>query len=279
MSCIKYILFVFNFIFVLFGGLLVYFGVEIIREKQSFQDFLETPNTLAIGVIVVGVLVCIIAFLGCCGSIIESPCILLSFGIVVTVILALELTIAGLAFAFKTDVRTITNRELRDAIQKYNWTDPASRFSMTIDQMQSKLKCCGYNSTWDWSELNPNPRDRQILPDSCCPPKNESHQWPPQPYNPWKMEPAQQASGACRLSSPFPPSRPFDTFNRPSFEEATQTPGGPYNKSCADELADSGTKLIGPIGLACLAIALFQILGIIFAFSLARAVRREYQVV
>lgn len=77
----------------------------VIQESQDFKQIVETPDTLAIGVIVVGFFIFLIAFLGCCGAIIESYCVLLSFGIIVTIILTLELAIAGLAFAFKNEVR------------------------------------------------------------------------------------------------------------------------------------------------------------------------------
>lgn len=238
-------------------------------------------------VIVLGALIFVIAFLGCCGAIIESHCILLTFGIIVTVILALELTIAGLAFAFKSDLNSVTNRELKDAIQKFNWTDPNSRYSVFWNQMQGSLKCCGYNSSSDWPETNPNPNDRNVIPDSCCPRAhvNETSATVSN-NNLWTVDYGKE-SGNCRVSNFYASN--FDSgssgFNRgfgSSFEATTsssQQQSGPFRTGCAEVLVDTLLKLVAPLGLACLAIALFQVLGIIFAFSLSKAVRRDYQVV
>ena len=267
MSCIKYILFVFNLIFTVFGGLLIYSGVLMIQEQsQTFAQLIETPNTLAISVIVLGFAIFVVAFLGCSGALFESHCILLAFGIIVTVILALELTIAGLAFAFKSDLRNVANRELKTAVTKYNWTESSDRYTQMIDQMQATLKCCGFNSTRDYPDLNPNPVNPNYLPDSCCP--DSSHNHTLGETIDIYASPAQRSTGRCRAI----PSVREVLSNEPD-------PHAPYSTDCVNVFVDSLLTLIGPLGLACLALALFQLMGIIFAFSLSKAVRREYQVV
>lgn len=220
---------------------------------------------------VLGSLIAVIAFLGCCGAIVESHCILLIFGIIVTVILALELTIAGLAFAFKADLNTITTRELKEAVSKYNWTDSSATYTVVWNQLQGSLKCCGYNSSSDWKELNPYPLDSNVLPDSCCPrphvnDSSISHN------NVWTIKQSKD-SGNCREQS-F-----YADFNRGFSTPSSQQQTGPFKAGCAQHIIDTLFKLIAPLGLTCLAIALFQILGIVFAFSLAKAARQDYQVV
>lgn len=232
-------------------------------------------NMFQQSVILLGIAIFLIAFLGCCGAIIESHCILLTFGIIVTVILALELTVSGLAFAFKSDLRNISNRELKEAVTKYNWTDPNARLTMFMNHIQGSLKCCGFNTSSDYPELNPNPTDRYIIPDSCCP-RPHVNQSTLSNNNLWTTNIIKD-SGSCRVSSFY--ASGFDSgsnFNSNS-PNAQQT--GPYRSGCADVLVETLLKLIAPLGLACLALALFQVLGIIFAFSLSKAVRRDYQVV
>lgn len=273
-----------------------------------------------------GLLIFLIAFLGCCGALIESHCILLTFGIIVTVILTLELALAGLAFAFKSDLRTGASRELRDIITHYNWTgDGTDRYSLIIDQMQMTMHCCGVNSTADWSDLNPFPGDSGRLPDSCCPrPSNRSNgptlreTLPATLFSPASSSDSdsnsvlrQRNSGSCRA-----PSGPDGLMNQPPTSGSMSAPssnivsqappfsvdsgflvGGdsssgsgstaasqkvaavPFTGNCADIFVDGILGLVGPLGLLCLAVALFQLLGIVFAFSLSKAVRREYQVV
>ena len=238
----------------------------------------------------------------------ESHCILLTFGIIVTVILALELTIAGLAFAFKADLRNAASKELRDAVTKYNWTDPESRYSKLIDHMQSTMRCCGFNSTADWVDLNPSPRDRSLLPDSCCP-RSSNHTNGPSlretllDSGPASGSNAQHQSGKCHAPGagvvnrfttsslnqpPAATSFDFDSGfagrNNPdssasSSSQSEEKELAPFSANCVDVFVDALIGLIGPIGLVCLAVAIFQLLGITFAFCLSKAVRREYQVV
>jgi len=136
MTCVKYVLFAFNFLFVLIGSLFIYGGVYIIQDQQAIQsvrEIIDTPNTIAIASIVLGLLIFLIAFLGCCGALFESHCILMTFGFIVCVILALELTVAGLAFAFKSDLRNIASRELKIAVEQYNWTEPTAKYSVIVN--------------------------------------------------------------------------------------------------------------------------------------------------
>lgn len=187
-----------------------------------------------------------------------------------TVILALELSIAGLAYAFKSDLDTYTNRELKDSLVKFNWTDPNNKYSMIWNQIQGNFRCCGINSTNDWADLNPPPQDRSVVPDSCCPRPhvNESSL---SHNNIWTMKAAPE-TGRCRSSSFFAENN----FNR---QQTSPTDTTPFKTGCAQHMIDTLFNLIAPLGLACLALGLFQILGIVFAFSLSKAVRQDYQVV
>jgi len=267
MSCVKYILFVFNFIFVIFGSLLIYFGFTVIQQAQDFKAFFETPDTMAIGVIIVGFFIFLIAFLGCCGAIIESYCVLVSFGIIVTVILTLELALAGLAFAFKSDLQSVAEHGVREAIGKYNFSDPENHFTRIIDDLQWNAKCCGATNVSDWITLQ-----QGRIPASCCPKEfNES------------------CSAMSVVTTTTPGSRSAIFGNLPdnslSGNEPSSASPAPvinehvYEQGCVQAAVNALEGSLGPVGGVCLAVALFQLLGVVFAFCLGRAVRREYQVV
>lgn len=271
------------------------------------------------GVIILGFLIFLIAFLGCCGALIESHCILLTFGIIVTVIVTLELTIAGLAFAFKADLRNTASQKLRDAVTNYNWSDPSTPSSRMIDRLQSTLRCCGFNSTSDWTDLHPNPLDRTLLPDSCCPRMTNHTDGPslretllePTSAIEW---PGVRQSGKCHapglLRMTSATTQPGASGNNFDFDAGNSAAAGfagrnsnefggsssssssastssgeagkelaPFSVNCVDVFVDALIGQVGPIGLVCLAVAIFQLLGITFAFCLSKAVRREYQVV
>jgi len=239
---------------VIFGGLLIYFGFMVIQEVQDFKQLIDTPDTMAIGVIVIGFFIFLIAFLGCCGAILESYCILLSFGVVVTIILAVELAFAGLAFAFKADLRDGAEHGLRDALTRYNFTDPDAKYTRLIDDLQWNVKCCGVNNASDWGDR---------IPLSCCP-----HE-----FNATCTLPVQPSTRS--------PIRGFnndvDNFGQPSTASPETSPI--YERGCVDAVVEAFSNSLGPVGGVCLAVALFQLIGILFAFCLGRAVKREYQVV
>jgi len=277
MSCVKYILFVFNFIFVIFGGLLIYLGFMIIQESVDFKEFIETPDTMAIGVIIVGFFIFLIAFLGCCGAILESYCVLLSFGIIVTIILLIEVSLAGLAFAFKDNLRGSAEHSLVNAIESYNATDPGAKYTRLLDELQWNVKCCGANNASDWKDE---------IPISCCP--RQKHD--------------DKTKIVCKVAGE-PTSSPFsnsfnsdsnrDRFGNPTANSnsvfgnefglgsTTESPTvvNAFDRGCVDAVVEAIEGSLGPVGGACLAVALFQLIGIMFAFCLGRAVKREYQVV
>ncbi|XP_003695409.1 CD9 antigen-like [Apis florea] len=78
LRCIKYLLCAVNSLFVLTGVMIISVGTTIYAVYEDFSHFLDpsyfSPATL---LIVVGIFVFIIAFLGCCGALRESTCMVL----------------------------------------------------------------------------------------------------------------------------------------------------------------------------------------------------------
>ena len=167
-------------------------------------------------------------------------------------------------------LRSTAARNLKEAVTRYNWTDSSSKYSRLIDDLQSTLHCCGFNSSADWSELNPNPRDSTLLPSSCCARPSTSNSTTS------LIICHVPGTGSPALSTSFGGGNQWN--REPSATEAPQV-GIVYTSNCVDTAGTAIIQSIAPIGGACLAIALFQLLGIIFAFCLSRAVKQEYQVV
>jgi len=106
MSIVKYLLFAFNLIFVIFGILLVYSGIKTAITLHDYKLIInDGPSTSAIVLVVIGVIIFFIAFLGCCGAIKENYCMLCSFGGVILVILIVELIGAGLVLAYRKELK------------------------------------------------------------------------------------------------------------------------------------------------------------------------------
>ncbi|XP_034732691.1 CD9 antigen-like isoform X2 [Etheostoma cragini] len=81
MKCVKYLLFVFNFIFWLMGSFVLAVGLwlRFDPETVSLLNGDKAPDTFFIGVYILigaGSLVMLVGFFGCCGAVRESQCLL-----------------------------------------------------------------------------------------------------------------------------------------------------------------------------------------------------------
>ncbi|XP_025057900.1 CD81 antigen isoform X2 [Alligator sinensis] len=84
-KCIKYLLFVFNFIFWLAGGIILGVALWLRHDSQTTNILYlqlgdkQAPNTFYVGIyilIAVGAVMMFVGFLGCYGAIQESQCLL-----------------------------------------------------------------------------------------------------------------------------------------------------------------------------------------------------------
>ncbi|XP_053304818.1 CD81 antigen [Spea bombifrons] len=107
-KCIKYMLFVFNFIFWLAGGVIL--GVALwLRHEPKTSNLLiqqigdkQAPGTFYIGiyiVIAVGAVMMFVGFLGCYGAIQESQCLLGTFFACLVILFACEVAAGIWGFA------------------------------------------------------------------------------------------------------------------------------------------------------------------------------------
>lgn len=163
MTCVKYLLFTFNLLFVISGIIILTIGAIAQHNYANYSPFLE--DNIATGpiiLIVVGVIVFVVAFFGCCGAVKENHCMIITFSVLLLIIFALELAggIAGYVLKDKALVmvedrfnRTIAEYENNTAI-KQSW-----------DILQTDLQCCGVNGPSDWFQYG------QIV-NSCCPGKD-----------------------------------------------------------------------------------------------------------
>ncbi|KAK2576321.1 hypothetical protein KPH14_005682 [Odynerus spinipes] len=161
MELIKYLLFIFNFIFALCGLAILVVGVLIHVEWNGYQGAVEENITFpAVSLIVIGSIIFVIAFFGCCGAIRESHCMTVTFASFLLTILIIQVAIAIYAFvAFKESNINITNT-YNSAFQNY-WK--SSTTQEVIDAIQKNLHCCGVQSYQDFGTLG-----NGTIPWSCC---------------------------------------------------------------------------------------------------------------
>ncbi|XP_071344281.1 CD81 antigen-like [Trachinotus anak] len=156
-KCIKYMLFFFNFIFWLAGGVIL--GVALwLRHDPTTSNLLEleldgahAPNTFYISVhilIAVGAVMMVVGFLGCYGAIQESQCLLGTFFACLVILFACEVAAGIWGFMHKETVsKEMTNfyDSAYDKAMTQSITDQTKRkaAATVLKVFHESLNCCG----------------------------------------------------------------------------------------------------------------------------------------
>jgi tetraspanin-33 len=81
-SCVKYLIFVLNFIFWLFGGLLIGIGLYAFVDKWQLTGWVKLDNVydvilnVSLVMVLMGGVIFIVSFAGCVGALRENTCLL-----------------------------------------------------------------------------------------------------------------------------------------------------------------------------------------------------------
>lgn len=169
---VKYLLFLFNFIFWIISLVMVGIGVYARMMKHAEAALACLSVDPAVMLMVVGILMFIITFCGCVGSLRENICLLQTFCICLTVIFLLQLVAGVLGFIFSDRARNRVTEIINNAIVHYREDLDLQNL---IDFGQKEFGCCGGVTYTDWSqnmyfscnEDNPS-RERCSVPFSCC---------------------------------------------------------------------------------------------------------------
>jgi len=236
-SVIKYLVFIFNFLFFIVGCALLGVGIYLKVGDNKFIDVAEELSTISkyatLGnlMIAVGVIILIVAFFGCCGAIKENKCLLTVFFTFLMLIFILELAAGIFGFINRDEIEKQMNKDFVNAIKnEYNGTTD-SPVTKTIDKFQSEFKCCGYNGYLDWKD-SVYYKAKNTIPKSCCKDQN---------------------NGTC------PSSTDPDVFN---------------TKGCFKEVVEWFKDNIYKAGACGVAFAVLQILGLVFSMCLICALKK-----
>jgi CD63 antigen len=172
-STFKFFTFLFNFIFFLVGVAIIGLGSYMAISMKDYFDFLglsEIDGMKNIGLssyifIFVGVLVTIIAFLGCCAACTENKCMMWSFATLMLLILIAEIGVCVTMLLYKGQVVDVATDAMTRSLDEYN-KEGKEGVKKTWDEIQEKFTCCGVaNGPDDWkNKLG----DANSAPDSCC---------------------------------------------------------------------------------------------------------------
>ncbi|KAL1020515.1 hypothetical protein UPYG_G00001060 [Umbra pygmaea] len=142
MKCVKYLLFIFNFIFWLLGSLVLAVGLWLRFDPDTVAMLNGdgAPDTFFYGVYILvtaGSLVMLVGFFGCCGAVRESQCLLGSFFACLLIIFGAEVAAGVFGFINKDKIVEDVQSYYR---KSYNDNNNSTNLHNTYHKV---LKCCG----------------------------------------------------------------------------------------------------------------------------------------
>ncbi|XP_060745973.1 CD9 molecule b [Tachysurus vachellii] len=174
-SCIKYLMFGFNFLFWLAGTGVLAIGLWLRFDKATVSLFEveNSPSTFLIGVyilIVAGALMMVVGFLGCCGAIRESQCMLGLFFIFLLIIFAAEVAAGIWGLSNKTKIVDEMKQFYSQTYNNYLLTKQQT-LKEALKAIQYALQCCGPTGTiFDGaSDTCPKQQGLSTLITTSCP--------------------------------------------------------------------------------------------------------------
>jgi len=154
---VKYVLFLFNLLCSICGILLIVFGALLFSNIHTIDDFAEAVQTqqVPITMIVLGSIILLISFFGCCGAIRESYCMSMTYSILLFVLMIGQLALVAYMWLQKDRYLMM----MGDVVEKA-WAR-RTRKADYMDAIQISMECCGKNSYLDYAFQG-------YYPPSCC---------------------------------------------------------------------------------------------------------------
>ncbi|KAF3700615.1 Tetraspanin-1 [Channa argus] len=183
MGCYKFLkgmMFVFNGIIFLAGAAILGVGIWVKVDSSSILSFLgkipnvptELSQVLNVGylLIAIGVLLVVIGFLGCCGAIRESRCMLLLFFIIVLLVFIAEVAGAIVILVFRPLANQMFTKIGIAAAQNIH-TEYGSNSDVTglWNSAMTTMNCCGFNNATDFVDSPYYKANGDQVPPLCCP--------------------------------------------------------------------------------------------------------------
>ncbi|XP_035743700.1 tetraspanin-1-like isoform X2 [Vespa mandarinia] len=182
-QCAKYFLCFFNFVFFVAGGAALTVGIWLFADRNSFTNLIakldqsdiltktdaDVIRMMSYILIIAGALTFIVSFLGYCGAMFESRCLLCVYGVLLLLVLVLESVVVGLAFGLKGDAEKGTQSFLKSTIKYYAASvDQTETVTVAWDGIMTQLHCCGVESYLDFHESTNWTTTNKVVPESCC---------------------------------------------------------------------------------------------------------------
>ncbi|NXA31584.1 TSN1 protein, partial [Eudromia elegans] len=169
---IKVMMILFNLAIFLGGGALLGVGIWVVVDGESFFKVFGAISTNVLQVvnvsyflIVIGAILLILGFLGCCGAQKESKCLLMLFFTVVLIIFIAEVAAAVVALVYTGLAETLLTATVTPLLKDKFGKEPS--LTQIWNVTMNELHCCGLNN---YTDLTGSPwlSKYHSYPAPCC---------------------------------------------------------------------------------------------------------------
>ncbi|XP_052522730.1 tetraspanin-1 [Tympanuchus pallidicinctus] len=170
---IKVMMILFNLIIFLGGGTLLGIGIWVTVDGKSFLDIFGSLSSSVMQVvnvsyflIVIGCILVVIGFLGCCSAQKESKCLLMTFFSVVLIIFIAEIAAAVVVLVYTSVAETLLSGLVTPVLkEKYGKDDALTQiWNVTMNEVH----CCGLNNYTDFENSPWYLQNNYTFPRPCC---------------------------------------------------------------------------------------------------------------
>ncbi|XP_023393602.1 tetraspanin-15 isoform X3 [Pteropus vampyrus] len=146
---LKFSLVIYSTVFWLIGSLVLSVGIYAEVERQKYKTLESAFLAPAIILILLGVIMFIVSFIGVLASLRDNLCLLQAFMYILGICLIIELIGGVVALIFRNQTIDFLNDNIRRGIE--NYYDDLD-FKNIMDFVQKEFKCCGGEDYQDWSK-------------------------------------------------------------------------------------------------------------------------------
>ncbi|XP_061766126.1 tetraspanin 34a [Nerophis ophidion] len=176
---LKLMMFIFNGTICLAGAAILGVGIWVKVDSNSLMGILDSVEDIppeisevanvAYLLIAVGSVLLVIGFLGCCGAVKESRCMLLTFFSIVLIIFLIEVAGAVVLLVF-SDVAEKLFDSLETEVKKSLGEKYGKDESLTSlwDSTMMGFQCCGYKNYTDFNGSPFYMQNNGSYPSQCC---------------------------------------------------------------------------------------------------------------
>ncbi|XP_054867374.1 leukocyte surface antigen CD53 [Amphiprion ocellaris] len=158
LKCLKYTMCAANFLCFMCGVAVLGFGVYMM---VNFKLAALTPKLINFNIanmlLISGIIITCVSFLGFLGALKENRCLLLTFFLLLFLLMLVELSAACLMLLYEEEIAKMVQKGLNEGLEEAKAGNSTAMSDW--DLVQETLKCCGVNNATDWGSH---------VPRSCC---------------------------------------------------------------------------------------------------------------